>query len=139
MLYNTLGIGRITKVVADAVGVGAKRVVVYGDTENTVKSVAAGNADRLAGVTFDSGVDGGDVALAEYAYPEIEASGPIPYGTNVNVAPDGGDATKRGRIKAVNEAPGTVVTLVGITEEEATAEGQRVKVNIRLFGLKETV
>lgn len=131
--YNTLGISRIPKIVEDSSGVGAKRVVAYGNSPNTVKNVSGANAGNLAGVTWDRADDNGAVALAEYGYPEIESAGEIPYGSKVNVA----DAA--GRIKAVDEADATVVTLVGVAEEAATGEGQRVKVNVRLFGLVETV
>lgn len=132
--YNTLGIARITKIVADEAGVEAKRVVVNGAAKMTVENPVGANAGNLAGVTFDSAVDGGDVALSEYAYPEIEAADPIPLGSEVNVADAGG------RIKVADEATaGTVITLVGVAEEEATAEGQRIMVNIKRFGQTRTV
>lgn len=133
-MYNTLGIARITKVVADAAGVEAKRVVVNGAAKMTVQNPAGANAGNLAGITFDSASDGGDVALSEYAYPEIESAGAIPVGSEVNVADAGG------RIKAVNEATaGTVITLVGVAEEEATVAGQLIMVNLRRFGQTRTI
>jgi len=133
MSYNTLGIAKYTKVVRDVAGVGKGRVVVYGAGEGEIQNPAGANAGSLAGVTWDSAPDGKEVALYEYAYPEIEAAGPINPGQEVNVA----DA--QGRIKAVSEAAGTRVFLVGVAEGRATAAGQRIKVNCRRFGQEKTV
>ena len=51
----------------------------------------------------------------------------------VNVAGHGGDLTKAGRIKPVNEAAGTRVNLVGRTKTAATEEGQPVMVDLTRF------
>lgn len=137
--YNTLGIARRTKRFKGAEGAGARRVLVNGDAENEAKNAGGANAGSLAGVTWDSAKDGESVALQEYGYAEIETSAAIAYGADVNVAADGGNAANRGRIKAVNEATGTVVNLVGKAEQTATAAGQRIRVNLRRFGQQITI
>ena len=134
MSYNTLGIARRTWRFKGAEGAAAKRVVVVGDAENECKNTATANAGRLLGVTFDSAADREGVALSQYALPEIETAGAVAYGDPVNVAGDGGNPALRGRVKVVNEAAGTVINLVGIAQEPATAAGQRIKVDIRRFG-----
>ena len=131
--YNTLGIGRITKTFRGAGGCAAKRVLVRGANPHECANPAGANAGNLAGVTFDSAADGGDVALSEYAYPEVEVSAPVLYGALVNVADAGG------RVKTVNEAAGTRVTLVGVAESAASAAGQKIKVNLKRFGDEITV
>ena len=133
MTYNTLGIGRITKTFRGAGGCAAKRVLVNGANPHECANPAGANAGNLAGVSFDSAADGGDVALSEYAYPEVEIASPVAYGANVNVADAGG------RVKTVNEAVGTVVNLVGRAESAGTAAGQKIKVNLKRFGEQITV
>lgn len=131
--YNTLGIDRITKVFRGAGGCAAKRVLVRGANPNEVANPAGANAGNLAGVSFDSAEDGKGVALSEYAYPEVEVAGAVAYGAEVNVADVGG------RVKAINEAAGTVVNIVGVAETAATAAGQKIKVNLKLLGSRRTV
>lgn len=139
MAHNTLGISRKSAEFRGEEGCKAKRVLVNGAAVGQVVNAAGANAGDLAGVSFASAKDGQAVALSQYGYPEIEVAEAIPINTEVNVAADGGDTTKRGRIKAVNEAVGTVVNLVGVTKNAATAEGQRVMVDCRRFGEQITV
>ena len=126
--YNTLGIGRITKTFRGAGGCAAKRVLVRGANPHECANPAGANAGDLAGVSYDSAADGGDVALSEYAYPEVEIASPVAYRALVNVADAGG------RVKTVNEAVGTRVTLVGVAESAGTAAGQKIKVNLKRLG-----
>lgn len=131
--YNTLGIGRITKIFRGAGGCAAKRVLVRGPQPNEAANPAGANAGNLAGVSYDSAADGKDVALSEYAYPEVEVAGPVVYGALLNVADAGG------RVKTVNEAVGTRVTLAGVAESAATAAGQKIKINLKRLGDEITV
>lgn len=131
--YNTLGIARITKTFRGAGGCAAKRVLVRGSQPHEAANPAGANAGNLAGVCYDSAADGQDVALSEYAYPEVEVSAPVAYGALVNVADAGG------RVKTVSEAVGTRVTLVGVAETAATAVGQKIKINLKRFGDEITV
>ena len=133
MTYNTLGIGRITKTFRGAGGCAAKRVLVRGANPHECANPAGANAGNLAGVSFDSAADGGDVALSEYAYPEVEVAGPVLYGALLNVADAGG------RVKTVNEPVGTRVTLVWVAASGASAAGQKIKVNRKRRGDEITV
>lgn len=134
MAYNTLGISRKSARFRGAEGCAKKRVLVDGGAVGEVANPAGANAGNLAGVSFDSAEDGKAVALAQYGFPEIEVSEAIGVGVRVNVAADGGDATKRGRIKAVNEVAGSTVNLVGVTKSATTAGGQYAMVDCRRFG-----
>ena len=131
--YNTLGIGRITKIFRGAGGCAAKRVLVRGPQPNEAANPAGANAGNLAGVSFDSAEDGKGVALSEYGYPEVEIASAVAYGAIVNVADAGG------RVKTVNEAAGTKVTLAGVAETAGTAAGQKIKLNCKRFGEEITV
>ena len=134
MAYNTLGISRKSAKFRGAEGCGKKRVLVDGGAVGEVTNPAGANAGNLAGVSYDRAKDGKAVALSQYGFPEIEVSEGIGVGVRVNVAADGGDPTRRGCVKAVNEAPGTVVNLVGITKSATTARGQLAMVDCRRFG-----
>jgi hypothetical protein len=125
--YNTLGVARRTKRFKGAEGAGARRVLVDGPNPNEAVNTAVANAGNLVG------------ALQQYGFAEIETAGAIPHGSRVNLAADGGNAANRGRVKAVDEIAGTVVNLVGIADEAATAAGQRIRVDIRRFGEQITV
>ena len=130
---NTLVIARQTKVFRGAAGFGKKRVVVNGPASGDCQAPAGANAGNLAGVTFDSAVDGDAVALSEHGYEKIRIAGPVPIFSRVNVA------DVQGRVKALSEAAGTVVTLVGVAEEAGTQADQEIVVNLKKFGTREAV
>lgn len=138
MSTNTLGIARVTKTFRGAEGCKKNRVLVNGAAPGECQNAAAANAANLAGVSFDSAKDGEGVALSEHGYQHVEVAGPVALGARLNVAADGGDASLRGRVKAVSEVAGAAVTLVGIAEEAATAAGTTIRVNIRRFGEQAT-
>ena len=125
---NTLDIERQTKTFRGAGGFGKNRVVVNGPASGDCQAPAGANAGSLAGVTYDVARDGQGVAISEHAYARVRISGAIPIFSRVNVA----DA--QGRIKAVNEAAGTAVTLVGIAEESGVQADQEIVVNLKKFG-----
>lgn len=131
---NKLDIDRQQKIFRNAGGAECPRytVLVNGPGEAECQLPGGANARPLAGVAY-TGVNAGDaVALSEHNYEKVRAAGAIALGARVNVA------DVQGRIKAVNEAAGTVVTLVGIAEETATAADQEIVVNLRLFGTQAT-
>jgi hypothetical protein len=132
MARNDLGIPAITKRVNQVGGVLRRRVLVKDTTAGQVKYPAAANAGALDGVTIDDAENGKGVPLYQSGYAEIEASAAIAHGAAVNVA----DAT--GRIKAVSEAGGTAINLVGYAEEAAGAAGDVIMVDIRQFGERYT-
>lgn len=131
---NKLGIDRQSKVFRDAGGAECPRysVLVNGPEAGECQLPAAANAGSLAGVAYGGANADDAVALSEHNYEKVRAAGAIPLGSQVNVA----DA--QGRVKAVDEAAGTAVTLVGTVEEEATAADQEIVINLRLFGTTAT-
>lgn len=131
---NKLGIDRQNKIFRNAGGAECPRyaVLVNGPGEAECQLPGAANAGSLAGVAHGGAFADDAVALSEHNYENIRAAAAIPLGSRVNVA----DA--QGRVKALNEAAGTVVTLVGIAEEEATAADQEIVVNLRLLGTTAT-
>lgn len=131
---NKLGIDRQQKIYRNAAGTALERytVLVNGPGEAECQLPGAANATSLAGVAY-TGVNADDaVALSEHNYEKVRAAGAIALGARVNVA------DVQGRIKAVSEVAGAVVTLVGIAEEAATAADQEIVVNLRLFGTQAT-
>lgn len=131
---NKLGIDRQQKIYRNAAGTALARytVLVNGPGEAECQLPGGANATSLAGVSY-TGVAADDaVALSEHNYEKVRAAGAIALGARVNVA------DVQGRIKAVSEAAGSAVTLVGIAEEEATAADQKIVVNLRLFGTQAT-
>lgn len=131
---NKLDIDRQNKIYRNGAGDAAPRysVLINGPGEAECQLPGAANAGSIAGVAYGKADADDAVALSEHNYEKVRAAGPIPLHSLVNVA----DA--QGRVKAVDEAAGTVVTLVGTCEQEATAADQEVVVNLRLFGTQVT-
>ena len=130
---NTLDIARQTKVFRGAGGIGKKRVVVNGPASGDCQAPAAAGAGNLAGVTFDSAVDGEAVAISEHGYEKIRIAAPVPIFTRVEVA------DVQGRVRGLAGAGGSIATLVGVTEEAGTQADQEVVVNLKKFGTREAV
>ena len=131
---NKLGIDRQQKIYRNAGGDPCPRyaVLVNGPDTGECELPGAANAGSLAGVSYGKADADEAVALSEHNYEKVRVAGAIPLHSRVNVA----DA--QGRIKAVDEAGGTAVTLVGVAEEEATAADHEIVVNLRLFGTEAT-
>lgn len=125
-MRNDLGIPAVTRRMSAAAGAARRRVLVKSAANPLeVQNPAGANAGSLAGVTIDRADAGKGVPLQQSGYAEIEAAGPIAVGARVNVADN------VGRIKAVSEAAGTAITLVGYAEQPATAAGDVIMVDIR--------
>jgi hypothetical protein len=129
---NTLDIERQSKTYRGATDLAKNCVAANGAEAGDCQAPAGANAGNLAGVAYDIAKDGKAVALSEYAYAKVRAAGPIPLHSRVNVA----DA--QGRVKAVDEAAGTAVILVGIAEKEAVQADQEIVVNLKHFGAAAT-
>ena len=128
---NKLGIDRQQKIYRSGTDAQcpAHAVLVNGPAAGECQLPAGANAGNLAGVSYGKADPDEAVALSEHQYAKVRAAGAIPLHSRVNVA------DVQGRIKAVNEAGGTAVTLVGVAEEAATAADQEIVVNLRLFGV----
>lgn len=130
---NTLDIARQTKVFRGAGGFGKKRVVVNGPASGDCQAPAAAGAENLAGVTFDSAVDGEGVALSEHGYEKIRIAAPVPIFSRVEVA------DVQGRVRALAGVAGSIATLVGVAEEAGTQADQEIVINLKKFNTRETV
>lgn len=132
---NKLDIDRQSKIYRNADGDAAPRysVLVNGPGEAECQLPGGANAGSLAGVAYKSVNADDAVALSEHNYEKVRAAGVIALHALVNVA------DVQGRVKAVSEAAGTAVTLVGIAEQAATAADQEIVVNLRLFGSRITI
>lgn len=111
----------------EAAGVDAYRVVVQGAETGQAKLPAAANAGAILGVTVHSqSRQTGHVAVRKAGIARVAAASAIPVGAPVNVA------GASGKVKAVNEAPGTLVQCLGFAETPATADGDILEVFIAL-------
>lgn len=133
-MRNDLGIPGKTFRVNAVGGVARRRVVAKGPGKHECQNVAGANAGNLAGVTLDAAAsgEGAPCHTAPAGYAEMIAAGPIARHSRLNTA----DVT--GRVKAVNEVAGTVVVLCGVTEEEATAAGDIIMVDMSRFNERDT-
>lgn len=111
----------------DVAGVEAYRVVVQGAAAGHAKLPTAANAGALLGITVHGqSRQTGHVSVRKAGIARVAAAGPIALGAPVNAA------GASGKVKAVNEAPGTLVQCLGFAETASTADGDLVEVFIAL-------
>lgn len=111
----------------DAGGVSAYRVVVHGAASGRAKLPTAANAGGILGVTVHGqSRQGGHVAVRKAGIARVVAAGPVAIGQPVNVA------GTTGKVKAVDEAPGAAVEILGFAETAAAADGDIIEVFIQL-------
>lgn len=130
---NTLDIARQTKVFRGAGGFGKKRVVVNGPASGDCQAPAAAGAGNLAGVTFDSAVDGEAVAISEHGYEKIRIAAAVPIFSRLEIADD------KGRVRVLAGVAGSIANIVGVAEEAGTQADQEIVVNLKKFGTREAV
>lgn len=125
---NSLGIPSKTRRVNDTAGVLKNRVVVQGTGPYEVKNPAAANASKIEGVVEYLGPRNGgnsdDVGVRNKGEAVCIAASAIAVGDYVNIA------DTAGRVKAVSEALGVVVFLVGRAVTSAAALGDEITVNL---------
>ncbi len=104
-------------------GVGAYRVVVCGTNPGEAKLPSGANVGKILGVTVHSQTrQGGNVAVRKAGIARVTAAGAIALGDRVNVA----DAT--GKVKALDESPGTFIECLGYAETPASGDGDVIEV-----------
>ena len=113
---------------ADEVGgIEAHRVVVQGANAGEAELPGGANAGAILGVTMHAQSEaGGNVAVRKAGIARVMAAGAIAVGAPVNTA--GVD----GKVKAIDEAPGTAIACLGFAETAAAADGDLVEVFISL-------
>ena len=104
----------------------ARRAVVrHSLSPNSVSIPPAANAGGFAGVTVHSQTEvGRAISVRKLGIAEVVAAGPIAVGAPVNIA----DNT--GRVKAVSEAAGTKVEVIGFAETAAVSGGDIIEISI---------
>ena len=108
-------------------GVSAYRAVVQGTNGGEAKLPAAGNAGSILGVTVHSQTrQGGNVAVRKAGIARAMAAGAIPVGAPVNIA------DTAGKVKAIDEIPGTNIECLGFAETAAYGDGDIIEVFITI-------
>ena len=108
-------------------GVTAGKAVIAGAATGQCALPAAANAGKLLGITTTSQpVQNAAVSVRKAGIAEVVAAGIINPGDPVNIA------DTQGRIKAINETPGTKVQCLGFAETSATSAGDIVEVFIAI-------
>lgn len=106
-------------------GVASARVVVSGVGSGQCALPAAANAGKILGVTITSQPELlRGVSVRKAGIAEVVAAGPIAAGAPVNIA----DIS--GRVKMVDEAPGSKIECLGFAETSAAAAGDIIDVFI---------
>jgi len=102
-------------------------VVVHGSDNGVACSPACPNAGGILGVTiFSQDVEYAPVTVRKSGIARVRAAGPIQRGDPVNIA------AASGKVKTVNEPPGTLVHCLGFAETSAKADEDVIEVFISI-------
>jgi hypothetical protein len=116
--------------IGESEGVPAYRVLVHGDNAGQAKLPADANAGGIVGVTVHSqSRPGGNVAVRKAGIARVAAAGAISLGAPVNIA------GASGKIKAIDEADGTLINCLGFAETPASEDGDIIDVFLSLHQL----
>ncbi len=108
-------------------GVAANRVVVQGSAAGECILPGGANATSILGVTVHGqSTSGRNVSVRKAGIAEVVASGAILAGAPVNIH------GTTGKVKAITEASGTKVNVIGFAETPASADGDVIEVFISI-------